>query len=227
MHFYIAATYLKHFSADPSKGRKSVVRVYNKKLKKEQNLTVENIGIDKSAFGAETEKFHSFLEGKYDNITDLISLQDSTMIDEEKVQNSIMAIFDFILRCETNYDGITRIYNNFPELVKIFGDDPWHTPDIIPQIYFELIKRRKYPAIIRSFSEDTFITCDNPIIIERLKPYGSLYLLPIDRKHLLLLGYCIEESGFTYFEKYIQQCQVFPNKINEQLKSQAKTFIIL
>ena len=30
MHLYIAATYLKHFSQDPSEGRKSVVHVYNK-----------------------------------------------------------------------------------------------------------------------------------------------------------------------------------------------------
>ena len=196
-------------------------------MKKEQNLTVENIGLDKSAFGAETEKFHSFLEGKYDNIIDIISLQNSTMISEEKVQNTIMAIFDFILRCEINYSGITRIYNDFPDLVKIFGDDPWHTSDIIPQIYFDLIQRRKYPAAIRSFSDDTFVTCDNPIIIERHKPYGSLYILPIDRKNLFILGYCIEESGFIYFENYIQKCRIFPIKINEQLKKQAKTFIIL
>ena len=103
MHFYIAATYLKHFSADPSKGRKSLVRVYNKKLKKEQTLTVENIGINKSAFGDDTGKFHSFLESKYDNIIDLISLQDSAMIDEGKVKDTIMAVFDFILRSENNY----------------------------------------------------------------------------------------------------------------------------
>ncbi len=64
MHFYIPATYLKHFSTDSSKGRKSMVRVYNKKLKKEQTLTVENIGLNKSAFGEETEKFHCFLESK-------------------------------------------------------------------------------------------------------------------------------------------------------------------
>ena len=227
MHFYIAATYLKHFSVDPSKGRKSVVLVYNKKLKKEQTLTVENIGLNKSAFGDETEKFHSFLENKYDNIIDLISLQDSAMIDEEKVKNTIMAIFDFILRSEINYDGITKIYNKFPELVKIFGDNPWHTPDIIAQIFFELIQRRKYPAGIRSFSEDTFITCDNPVIVERHLPYGTLYLLPIDRRHIFYLGYYIEESSFSYFENYNKKCQVFPNKINEQLKKQAMTFIIL
>lgn len=227
MHFYIAATYLKHFSADPSKGRKSIVRVYNKKLKKEQTLTVENIGINRSAFGAETEKFLCFLESKYDNIIELISIQDSAITDEEKVKETIMAIFDFILRSKINYEGITQIYNRFPDLMKIFGDNPWHTPDLIAQIFFELVQRRKYPAGIRSFSEDTFITCDNPIIIERHRPYGSLYLLPIDRRHLFYLGYYIEESSFNYFENYIQKCQVFPNKINEQLKKQVKTFIIL
>ncbi len=227
MHFHIAATYLKHFSADPSKGRKSMVRVYNKKLKKEQTLTVENIGLNKNAFGEETEKFHSFLESKYDTIMDLISLRDSVNFEEERVKNTLMAIFDFILRNKVNYEGIKRHYNNFPELVEIFGDDPWHTPDIIAQIFFELIQKRKYPAAIRTFSEDTFITCDNPIIIERHLPYGTLYLLTIDRRHIFYMGYYIYESGFNYFENYIQNCRVFPNKINEQLKRQANIFIIL
>ena len=92
-----------------------------------------------------------------------------------------MAIFDFILRSNINYDKITQIYNHFPELVNIYGDNPWHTPDIIPHIFFDLIQRRKYPAGIRSFPKDTFITCDYPIIVERHLPSGSLYLLPIDR----------------------------------------------
>ncbi len=227
MHFHIAATYLKHFSADPSKGRKSRVRVYNKKLKEEQTLTVENIGINKKAFGDETENFHCFLEKKYDSIMDLISLGNSTNFNEEKVKNTLMAIFDFILRNNVNYEGIKRIHKNFPELVNIYGDDPWHTPDIIAQIFFDLIQRRKYPAAIRTFSEDTFITCDNPVIIERHLPHGTLYLLPIDRRHIFYMGYYMYESGFRYFENYIQKCQVFPNKINEQLKRQANTFIIL
>lgn len=45
MHFHIAATYSKAFSTDPSQGRKLIIHFYNKKLKKEQTLTVENIGI--------------------------------------------------------------------------------------------------------------------------------------------------------------------------------------
>lgn len=227
MHFHIAATYLKQFSNDPSKGRKSIVRVYNKKKKIEQELKVESIGINKSAFSNQTEKFHSFLESKYHNVVDLISLKEPKQVSDEVVKETLMVIFDFILRSKEIYDKIIQIYSKLPLLVKVHGDNPWHTSDIIPRLYFELIQRRKYPAGIKSFNKDVFITCDNPVIVDRLLPYGSLYLLPIDRRHIFCLGYYKEPSGFNYFEEYIKNCIIFPEKINKQLKNQANTFIIL
>ena len=138
-----------------------------------------------------------------------------------------MVIFDFILRRKENYYEIIRLYQEHPDLVKIYGDNPWHTSDLIPRLYFELIQKRKYPAGIKSFKKDTFITFDNPVMVERLLPYGSLYLLPIDRRHIFCFGYNQNQSGFNYLEEYIRNCIIHPKKINDQLKKQANTFIIL
>ena len=98
MHDSVAATYLKYFSDDPSKGRKSIVKVYNKKLKIEQNLAVSNFPLNKKAFSTEVESFHSAIEKDYDKFTDLISNPYPPSVTEEKIKIGTAVFLNFILR---------------------------------------------------------------------------------------------------------------------------------
>ncbi len=222
-HIYVPATYLKHFSDNPSKGRKSVLRVFNKKRQMVQNLTVDKIGIKKGAFSKEVEEFHSTFENNYNEFVNLLSTSYIKNINKEKVKDGLMTLFDFILRNKKNYENLQRIYKNFPDLVKIYGEDSWHASEVITKIFFKLIQSRSYPLSFRRFTDEVFKTSDNPIIIYR-RDFGTVYLLPIDRKRIICLGYYQGENYLKYMEYFINNFNVIPKDINKIIKHQAETF---
>ena len=187
MHDSVAATYLKYFSDDPSKGRKSIVKVYNKKLKKEQNLAVDSFPLNRKAFSAEVEEFHSTLEKKYDSFTDIISNRYPLSVTEEKMKIGTSVFFNFILRKPLIFNKIKEYHSGHLELIKKYGSDPWHSFELISSLFFELLTKRPYPIKIFLYPEALFITSDDPIVYER-HPFGTIYMLPIDRKHLICLG---------------------------------------
>ena len=58
-----------------------------------------------------------------------------------------------------------------------------------------------------------FITSDDPIVHER-HPFGTVYMLPIDRNPLICLGYYIEKHLLSQVERYINQHNFYPENIN-------------
>lgn len=225
MHDSVAATYLKYFSDDPSKGRKSIVKVYNKKLKKEQNLTVSSFPLNKKAFSADVESFHEAIEKDYDKFQDLISNRYPPSVTEEKVKIGAAVFFNFILRKPLFFKKLKEIYNNCPELINMYGSDPWHSLEVISSL-FDLLTKRPYPIRIFHYPEASFITSDDPIVYERYT-FGTIYMLPIDRKHLLCLGYYIGEHLLSPLEQYLYAHNFRPENINIKIRKQARTFYVI
>lgn len=226
MHDTVPSTYLKYFSADPSKGRNSIVNVYNKKQKKEQNLPVATFPLNKKAFSAEVEAFHSSIEKNYDSFKDLISNQYPPSVTEEKMKIGTSIFFNFILRKPLMFNKIKELHSNNPDSIKKYGSDPWHSIELIRDLFTELITKRPYPIKIFLYPDAFFITSDDPIVYER-HPFGTIYMLPIDRKHLICLGYYIGEHLLDTIDQYLDQRNFRPTNINIIIKKQARTFYVI
>ena len=225
-HIHTAATYLKHFSNDSSRGRKSIVRVFNKKRLLEQDLPVDVIGIKKGAFSDGVEEFNNIFEKNYDKFVDLMSTRYPHNITEERLEKGMETFFNFIFRNKLNYEHFKKIFKNYPDLVEKYGVDPWHNSEVISNIFSELILKRAYPISIRGFNDDVFITGDNPVVIHRLC-FGTVNYLPIDRKHIFYLGYYDREEYLKFMEYFINKYEVDPERINEWIRYQAETFYII
>lgn len=227
-HFHISATYLKHFSRDPSKGRKSIVHVFNKKKQIEQYLPVDQIGIKTGAFSDSIENFNQMIEARYNEFMDLRSIRYPTNITVDRLKNGMMMLFNFIFRTKIMYDYIRKSYRNYPDLIRIYGADPWHSENVVPMIFFELLLKRTYPISIRGYKDDVFITGDNPIVIFR-HPYGfcTVYLLPLDRRHIFCLGYYIKEEQLKFVDIYLNKAEIITGNVNEWIKIQAETHYII
>ena len=226
MHDSVAATYLKHFSDDPSRGRKSIVKVYNKKQKIEQNLAVENFPLNKKVFSKEVESFLTAIEKNYDKFTDLISDRYPPSVTEEKIKIGTAVVFNFILRKPLIFEKIKEIHLNSPELINMYGSDPWQSLEVISSLFIHLLTKRPYPIRVFPYPEAYFITSDDPIIYER-HSFGTIYMLPIDRKHLFFLGYYIGEHLLSPLEQYLDQHKFHPNNINIKIRKQARTFYVI
>jgi len=115
-----------------------------------------------------------------------------------------------------------------PDLIRIYGEDPWHSSEAVPMIFFELLLKRVYPISIRGYNDDIFITSDNPVVIFR-HPYGfcTVYLLPIDRKHIFCLGYYIKEEHLIFTETYLNKAEIITENGNEWIRIQAETHYII
>ena len=83
-----------------------------------------------------------------------------------------------------------------------------------------------FTAIYSFKNNDIFITSDNPLVVER-HSFGSIWLLPLDRRHLYLFGYYIGQDNLNQLEQYINNCYINPENINSQIRQQANTFVIL
>ncbi len=227
-HIHTAVTYLKHFSSNPNKGRKSIVHVYNKKLHLEQNLTVDNIGIKIGSFSKEVEEFHEKFEREYNKFMDLMSIRYPPRIAKEKLKIGMMMIFNLVLRSKINYEYIQKSFKNYPDLIRKYGENPWHSPEAISYLQFKLLLKRRYPISIRRFPDEVFITGDNPVVIFR-HPYGigTIYILTLDRKHVFCLGYYLKERELRFLEIYINNAKVIPENINVWIKFQADTHYII
>ncbi|KKN23394.1 hypothetical protein LCGC14_0905410 [marine sediment metagenome] len=226
MHDSIAATYLKYFSDDPSKGRKSIVNVYNKKRKIKQNLCVNNFPLNKKAFSMEVESFHYSIEKNYDKFTDLISNRYPPSVIEEKIKIGTAVFFNFLLRKPLIFNKLKEFHSKNPESVNTYGSDPWHSHKLISSLFIELLTKRPYPIRIFLFPEASFITSDDPIVYER-HHFGTIYMLPIDRKHLFCLGYYIGEHLLSPLEQHMDQHNFRPKNINIKIKKQARTFYVI
>lgn len=226
MHDSVAATYLKYFSDDPSRGRNSIVKVYNKKLKIKQNLAVKNFPLNRKAFSTEVESFHSCIEKNYDSFIDLISGHYPPSVKEEKIKIGTAVLFNFILRKPLIYNKIKEFHSNSPELINKYGSDPWHSSKLISSLFIELLTKRSYPIRIFLYPEAFFITSDDPIVYER-HSFGTIYMLPIDRKHLVCLGYYIGEHLLNQLEQYLDQHDFRPKNINIKIRKQARTFYVI
>ncbi|MFX1502134.1 MAG: DUF4238 domain-containing protein [Promethearchaeota archaeon] len=227
-HFHASATYLKHFSEDSSKGRKSKVHVFNKKLNKDQYLPVDKIGIKTGAFGKKIEEFHNLFEKKYDHFRDLISNRYPSNITTDRLKSGMELLFNYIFRTNETYDYLKESYRAYPELVRKYGEDPWHSSEVFPKLFFKLLLKRAYPVTIRGYPEDEFITGDNPIVIFR-HPYKfvTVYLLPIDRRHIFCLGYYLKKEHLRCAEIYINQAEIITENVNVWIKFQADTHYII
>lgn len=225
-HLHISATYLKHFSRDPSKGRKSIVHVFNKKTQTAQHLPVDKIGIKTGAFSASMEKFHSQFEKRYDEFMDLMT--NPINVTEEKLKIGMMLVFNFLFRSKIMYDYMKESFRNYTDLIRAYGDDPWHSPEAVSSVFFELLVKRAYPIIIREFPDDVLITCDNPVVMFR-HPYGfvTVYLLPLDRTHVFCLGYYLKTEQLRYIDIYFNKVEVIPENLNDWIKLQAETHYII
>lgn len=226
MHDSVAATYLKYFSDDPSKGRKSIVKVYNKKLKIKQDLAVKNFPLNRKAFSTEVEAFFSSIEKNYDSFTDLILDRYPSSVTEEKIKIGTAVFFNFILRKPLIFKKLKEFHSNNPESINKYGSDPWHSLELISSIFIELLTKRPYPIRIFFYPEAFFITSDDPIVYER-HPFGTIYMLPIDRKHLFCLGYYIGEHLLSQLEQYLDQHDFRPKNINIKIRKQARTFYVI
>ena len=226
-HLSTAATYLKYFSSDLSKGRKSLINVFNKKTQLKQTLPVKEIGMKRGAFSIEVEKFFDEeFEKYYDKFMDIISTRYPPSIQKERLKYGTMMVINLILRNRENYKEIQRIYKNYPAIVKKYGDNPWHSVEEISDLMSDIMTRRPFPIVIRGFPNDVFITCDNPIIILR-QDFGTVYLLPIKRTHAFCLGYYISEEHLKYMEIYINKFEIIPEKINALIRHQAETHYVI
>lgn len=226
MHDSVAATYLKYFSDDPSRGRKSIVKVYNKKLKIEQNLAVKNFPLNRKAFSTEVESFHSSIEKDYDKFRDLISDRFPPSVTEERIKIGTAVLFNFILRKPMIFKKLKEFHSNCPESINMYGSDPWHSLELISSVFIELLTKRPYPIRIFLYPEASFITSDDPIVYER-HPFGTIYMLPIDRKHLYCLGYYIGEHLLSPLEQYLDTHNFRPKNINIIIRKQARTFYVI
>ncbi len=226
MHDSVAATYLKYFSDDPSKGRKSIVKVYNKKQKKEQYLTVESFPLNKKAYNKDVEAFHRSIEKDYDKFKDLISDRYPPSVTEERVKIGTAVLFNFILRKPLIFRKLKEFHSRSPELIRTYGDNPWHSVDLISSLFTELLTKRPYPIRVFLYPKANFITSDDPIVYER-HPFGTIYMLPIDRKHLFCLGYYIGEHLLNPLEQHLVLDNFRPKNINIKIKKQARTFYVI
>ena len=227
LHDSVAATYLKYFSNDPSKGRNSIVKVYNKKEKKEQFLPVSAFPLNKKAFGEEVEKFFSSVEKNYDSFKDLFSNIYHHDELNEKLKVGFSVIFTFILRKPIVYNKIIEYYNSLPNDVKReYGSDPWQSNEVIFGLFQNLITKRPYPIKIQLYPEASLITSDDPIVYER-HPFGTVYLLPIDRRHLFCIGYSTEDHLTDQITDYINHHNFRLENINIKIKKQARVFYVI
>ena len=225
-HIHVPATYLKHFSRDPSKGRNSIVRVFNKKRQLKQDLPVNKIGIKKGAFSNDVEQFNKAFEDNHNKFVDLMSIRYPSNITEERLKDGMMIVFNLIFRNKFNYENIKRIFKNQPEVVEKYGEDPWHSSEVISHFFFKLIQKRPFPISIRGFIDEVFITGDNPVVIHRL-PFGSVYFLPIDRKHIFYLGYYDRGEYLKFMEYFIKTFEFNYERINEWIRYKEEILYIV
>ncbi len=227
-HIHVSATYLKHFSFDPSKGRKSIVQVFNKKTQTVQDLPVDKIGIRIGAFSDGMENFHKMFEDRYNEFMDLMKIRFPIDTIIERLKNGMMLVFNYIFRSKIMYDYMKESLRNYPDIIREYGDNPWHSPEILSKVFFELLLKRAYPIIIQVFLDDVFITSDNPVVMFR-HPYGfvTLYLLPLDRKHIFCLGYYLKKEQLRFIDIYFKNVEIIPENVNLWERKQAETHYII
>ena len=112
-------------------------------------------------FVPEVESFHSSIEKDYDKFRDLISNRYPQSVTEEKIKIGTAVFLNFILRKPLIFRKIKEFHSsNSPELINMYGSDPWHSLELISSLFIELLTKRPYPIRIFLYPEASFITSD-------------------------------------------------------------------
>lgn len=250
-HKHGSAVYYKYWSADTTKGRKSIVKVFNKKLNKEQFLPVGKIGIQKNYYDEKLEYFFSnAFESKHDEFMGTIKKIDEEQKHIEDIKELNPLIFNLIFRSpdimnkinEFYQDRIKIINRRYPKsieneiIINNFKKKGFQlekpNPNIRNTSIFELIHKyladaRVYPISIKKVNGNRLITCDNPVLYKRIKKIGTIYYMTLNPEYYICFGYIVSRN---YYDKMITELDKFDltsDEIIRSLENQAQTFIIL
>ncbi len=228
-HVHIPTTYLKHFSNDSKRGRKTLVHCYNKKEEIHQHLPVDKIGIRNNFYSPEMEKYLNIYEKHYNLIKEAIKNNRYT----EKI-NGIH--FEHIILCVLgNFLCRSSAYQKFCE--KIWNNDPNRKKENeinskIPYDWFTLQGIQSYMKKgVKNYgileTNNPLLTSDNPLVNFSHR-FGNFNIIPISFNEFIIFSNSKNEEEAQKMENelYTLAFNVNVEKLNQKIFEQADTFVI-